>query len=43
MRKLIWILLVVASFFAGMLIMKTQNKEVATENDSSALSKGEKL
>ncbi len=37
MRKLIWILLVVASFFAGMLIMKTQNKEVATENDSSAL------
>lgn len=37
MRKLIWILLVVVSFFAGMLIMKTQNKEVATENDSSAL------
>ncbi len=37
MRKVFWILLVVASFFAGMFLMKTQTNETAAENDNSAL------
>lgn len=37
MRKVFWILLVVASFFAGMFLMKTQAPETAAEADNTAL------
>ncbi|MEL6657179.1 MAG: trypsin-like peptidase domain-containing protein [Bacteroidota bacterium] len=37
MRVVLWILLVVASFLAGMFLMKQQTPETAAETDSSAL------
>lgn len=37
MRKVFWILLVIASFFAGMFLMKNQASETAAESDRSAL------